>query len=191
MTTFESSNEGRNDFEVVEVENYASANKGEQFNYPILIFASMRKCFETGAKEMKEGYYNIKFDARGNMSSRFWIPDSREEFIESVETLNMIMSRDFDKEAKEIIKEIREKIKQLFETYCKYEKERWDNLSGEQQQKFEKENGGSFIEGKLTANSFYYNRFLNDKVKLMRLIFQSLSELAKRLDDYREEMITA
>jgi hypothetical protein len=124
------------------------------------------------------------------MSSKFWIPDSREEFIESVETLNMVMHRDYDKEAKEIIKEIRDSIKKLFESYCNYEEERWDNISIEEQSKQSRE-GGEFIKGKLTANSFYYNRFLNDKVKLMRLMFQALSELAKRLDDYKEEMITA
>jgi len=182
--------EEHNDFEIKEIDSYTSGSgNSEQFNYPTLVMRAMSKCIEASAKEMKEGYYNTKTDRTGN-TTRNYIPDTRLEFIESVETLKMVLIRDIDDDAIAKIKILEEVLVKQFKILCSKEKEKWGSLNYIEKEQMRKK-GFEFVEGCLSSASFNYNLYLEKKVETMRLIFAELSKLVKRLDDYKEAMYTA
>ena len=176
------------DFVIENVEGYRSG-KGRSFSYSEIVAMAMRRCIESGSKEMKEGYYNRKVDNKGNLTY-VYVPDSRLEFIESVETLKMVLIREFDVEANKNINKLYGILRETFKAYCKLEEDEWNKLP--KQVKIERQRKGMvFRKNILMQESFYYNSFLEEKVKIMRLIFSELIKLVKRRDDFREEIFEA
>jgi len=177
------------DIEIKEVESYTSGGKGGTYNYSTLVMDALKKCEDTSSEEMRKGYWNSKRDKLGNYVS-VWNPDAREKFFESIETLKMVVSRDFDDEVIEDLGKIDEELNTLFISYCELEKKWWENLHGMIKKK-KREAGFVFMEGRLSVDSFYYDEFLNDKVKIMRKVFEKISALLKKNGDYKEEMFEA
>lgn len=177
------------DIEIKEVETYTSSKGGQAYNYPTLVMDALRSACRAGMDEMKEGYFNNKRDRAGNYV-RVWIPDTRFTFFECIETLIMVTKRDWDEDMEKKAIEIEDKLKKLFEEHCNYEKVYWTNLNPKIRRD-KQEKGVVFIEGKLNENSFYYNDFINDKVKVMREYFDEISKCLKRIGDYQEEMFEA
>jgi hypothetical protein len=177
------------DIEVKEVETYASSKGGKTYSYPTLVMSALNECSRSGMEEMKEGYFNNKRDRVGNFV-RVWVPDTRFKFLECIETLIMITKRDWDEEMEKKSIEIEKKTKKLFEEHCNYEKIYWTNLNAKVR-KDKQEKGIVFLDGKLNENSFYYNEFINEKVKVMREYFTEISKCLKRIGDYQEEMFEA
>src|SRR3990167_2734432 len=85
---------GRLDFEVLEPQEY-SGKQDEGYSQAALSMSIMRKAIENGSLEMREGYWNTKFDRLGN-AHKVWVPDTRQVLIETAATGIMIMQRDFD-----------------------------------------------------------------------------------------------
>src|SRR3990167_3222872 len=96
------------DFEIKEPsEFFGQRDKG--FSHSELIMASLRKCIEAGGKEMKAGFWNEKLDKFGNRIKTY-VDDERKIFIECVETAKNQMICDFDDDAINNIKKIKETL---------------------------------------------------------------------------------
>lgn len=62
-----------------------------------LVMESWRDVRSKRAQEMKRGYFNTKFDRQGN-AQRVWIPDAREQYINSVIAFDLLLTADYDTE---------------------------------------------------------------------------------------------
>ncbi len=160
--------------------------KKRDFSYPEMVSIAVKKCIEVGGKEMREGYYNTRMDNQGNIS-RVYVEDTRLEFIESVEQLKAVLEREFDNDAKKNIKSHYDSLKKIFNVHYEMEKKEWNSLSYKEKIK-RTEKGRSFKEGTLIPNSFCYNSFLADKVKVMRGVLSELLKLTKRFGDFKTEV---
>lgn len=176
------------DFEIKESDNYEH-KAGESFSHSQLVMMAIKKCIEAGCKEMRQGYYNEKRDKFGNNIITY-NPDTRKEFIESVETLKMVMSDDLDTIANDEIKKILNKISELYITLCSNEKKDWNDANYNLKEAWKKR-GIFFREGMLNEKFPYAVEFLIEKVSAYRNIFAELKKLTQRKDYYREEMYTA
>lgn len=176
------------EMEIMDVENYSSG-KDEQFSHQILIMNSMKKCIEAGSREMRSGWTNQKMDTRGNVIMQY-VEDTRMLFIETVETCECIIICDFDKEARKNIKEIKKRLKDMYDTLCKSEKKEWENLPMLLKQERIR-SGIVFMEGYLCRKLSYYQEYLSESVKEHRSILKELTELTKRLDFYEDVGIEA
>jgi len=172
------------DYEILEPTSDFSSKGEEVFSQPSIVMMSFRKIVEAGSKEMKEGYWNTKFDRTGN-AHRVWIPDSRKEFIECVNTVRMIMIRDIDEEAEKELKEIDKKLKKKYKKFCLLEENDWKNAPSVLKDRWKKE--GSYLrKGFLSQSLPYAFEYIEEEVKAAREIVQAISKLLKRGYDYGE-----
>jgi len=81
-----------------------------------LVMEALRDCRQKRAQEMKRGYFNTKFDKQGN-TWKVWIPDTREEYINSIRALSILLTGDFDSDYKTKKKVIEEKGNEAFKKY--------------------------------------------------------------------------
>lgn len=102
-----------------------------EFSKPRLALEAVQRCLIERAKEMKAGYFNIKFDQM-NMPHRVWIPDQREVFNSSIESLKSLLSPEIEssKDYMEGSKEIEKEMEDLFDKYCYTEFSTEDDGSG-------------------------------------------------------------
>ncbi len=175
------------DFEIIEPKDY-TYSKDEVYSHSSLVMSALKKSRENRSQEMRDGYYNIKFDKFGN-AHKVYIPDSRQEFIESVESLIMIQKRDFDSSINGKLNKIRNDLKKKYEEYCKREKEYWDGMDHELVRNYNQQ-GTSYMEGMLSERFLpFYKMYVRDKVDAYTKIVSLVQKLIKRLGDYKEEII--
>lgn len=177
-----------NEIEIKEPGEYGY-NKEEVYSHSLLVMGTLKKCRENRSKEMRDGYFNIKFDRMGN-AHRVWMPDSRQEFIESVESLLMIQERDYDEEAEKEIEKIKKEVAFRYSAYCKREEEEWNKMPHDFKQQLIKK-GSYFRQGYLSEDLPYIKEFIRDKVILYTKIVSEIQKLIKRSGDYREEIYEA
>lgn len=177
---------GDDELEIKDVESYYGSKAGETFSHSQLVMISMKKCIEAGTKEMKEGYMNEKADRYGNVI-RTYVPDTRKEFIETVETLKMIMADDLDHEANLSIGKLNEKLKKTYDDFCGMEEQEWNGAHQTIQHSW-KTKGIFFRKGMLHQGFPYYIEYLMERVKTSRDIFAELKKLTQRKDYYAEEV---
>jgi len=173
------------DFEILEPKDY-TGKKDESYSHPALVMTALRKAIENGSKEMREGYWNTKFDRMGN-AHRVWVPDSRKELIETVESLKMIQERDLDDEATEKIKKIEDGLKEKYKKYCDLEKNDWNKAAFVLKQEWNKK-GDYPREGMLSKSLPYAFEYIEDQVKAAREIVSIIQQQIKRIGDYGEEI---
>jgi len=173
------------DFEVLEPKDY-TGKKDEIYSHSSLVMSALKRAMENRSKEMRDGYYNIKFDKFGN-AHRVWIPDSRLEFIESVESLMMIQKRDFDSIINGKLNKIRKQLNEKYANYCKLEKQYWEELDARIIKQYNSE-GTYQMEGMLSERHLpYWKMYVRDKVDTYTKIVSLIQQLIKRLGDYQEE----
>lgn len=173
------------DWEVVEPENY-SGTKGESFSNGELVMMAFRKCIELGAKEMRDGYYNTKMDRAGNVNY-IYVPDTRKEFIESVETLLMIMEDDVDEITKKAIDEVNHNLSEIYIKLLNNEKDVWEEASLQMQKQWNARNI-FYREGFLSAALPFATDYLIEKVTAYRKIVGVVKKRLKEMNYYKEEM---
>ena len=176
------------DFEIKEPEEYYGT-KGEAFSYSQLVMAAARKYIENSSKEMREGYWNTKFDKFGNAHS-VYVPDARNELIESVVTLCSILERDFDEEAKEKINEIKKELKTKYEELLRKDVQEWENLHFSRRDILIKK-GYYPRKGYLSKCFPYFSEYIEEKLVAYRKIATELFKLIKRNGDFTEEIFEA
>jgi len=177
------------DFEIKEIDDYYGGNPGESFSQSALVMSAIRKALEKGSEEMREGYWNTKFDRMGN-AHRTWIPDARKVFIETVESVEMIMDRDLDDTAKTELKTISDGLKTKWDSYCEAEKKDWEIANVLLKKKWQGE-GAYFREDFLSKALPYAYEYIQDEVKTAREKIKAFTRLVKRLNNYREEIYEA
>jgi hypothetical protein len=178
---------GNDDYDIVDVENYKSSY-GQVYSLQTLVMKAMSKCIEAGGKEMRTGYWNIKSDKFGNQN-KVYIPDARMEFIESINTLLMLVESQADKNAEEDLKKIEADIDEEYKKLCKLEKEEWGKLH----HSIRKERilrGIFYIPDSLNTNLSYYKEFVEFKVNQYRKIFSTIQKLILRKHLFEEEVVT-
>lgn len=176
------------EIEDVETESYQPEEE-MQFSHQALVMRAMQKCLEAGCKEKRAGYFNAKTDKFGNVIQTY-VEDTRKVFIESVETVEMIMVCDLDKGAKERIKKLQGEFKKAFDKLCEEELKDWEN-SPQTIRTLRWKNEIYYREGYLNPELPYYQNFLEEQIRISRKIFKELTKLTKRLSYYREESLQA
>lgn len=168
--------------EVVDIENWRNPEE-QSFNRQALVMTAVRRCIETGAKEMKEGYWDEKVDKHGNVA-RTYHEDTRKCFIESVKTLIMMLSCDFDDDATNKITLLAKEIEDKKKYWLNEEWRWWCSLTTEQRKFFEKQ-GKYVTKGFFNSKLNFDNYFFEDELNLYRQICTELISLTKRNPDYR------
>ena len=176
---------GEDDIEIKEPGEY-NYNKEEVYSHSSLVMAALKDCKDKRSKEMRDGYWNTKFDKLGN-AHRVWVPDSRLEFIESVESLMMIQERDFDDEAEKEINKIKEEAKELSLNYYRMEEQEWARMPHDRKLHLLKK-GSYFRPGLLSEDLPYRFEFIREKVPYYTKIVSEIQKLIKRMGDYKEEI---
>ena len=170
------------DFEVLEPQEY-SGKQDEGYSQAALSMSIMRKAIENGSLEIREGYWNTKFDRLGN-AHKVWVPDTRQVLIETAATGIMIMQRDFDESTNTKIIKIKEDLDKTYKKFCEMEKEDWQRNHFLKDQLGKK--GFYYREGMLSKGMPYFLEYIDEKVKSAREIISVLNELNKNLNDYKE-----
>ena len=173
------------DFEIIEPSEYAP-KKDEVYSHSSLVMSALKQCKDKRSQEMRDGYFNIKFDRTGN-AHKIWIPDSRQEFIESVEALMMIQERDYDKVAEDKIKGLKDSLDTKYKLFCEQEKKEWEKIPHEYKQKLAK-SGSYFREGMLSKDLSYLYTYIRCKIEVYTQIVSEIQKLIKRTGDYQEQV---
>ena len=177
------------DFEVIEPKDY-STEKETVYSHSTLVMSALKKAMDNRSKEMRDGYYNTKFDRVGN-AHKVWIPDSRQEFIESVESLRMIQKRDFDSIINKKLNDIRKGLDKKYKMYCEEEEKQWNEIDFNIKKNYNAE-GTYFMKDMLSERHLpYYRMYIRDKVDAYTKIVSLIQQLIKRLGEYQEEMFEA
>lgn len=173
--------------EVADVENYRG-DKMLMFNHQSLVMSTMGKCIEAGSHEMRPGYTNRKTDAQGNTVVQY-VEDTREKFIESVRTAEMIMISDYDGEATKKISGIKKQLKEIRATLLRQQLG-WFNSLDERSKEWARNKYGEITLIGFNAGLDWVHLFIEKKLEGHRLIFEQLTLLTKRLDYYQQEDFT-
>ena len=173
------------DFEIIEPSEYAP-KKDEVYSHSSLVMSALKQCKDKRSQEMRDGYFNIKFDRTGN-AHKIWIPDSRQEFIESVEALMMIQERDYDKVAEDNIKVLRDSLDNKYKDFCEAEEKEWDKIPHDYKQKLAK-SGSYFRKGMLSKDLSYLYTYIRCKIEVYTQIVSEIQKLIKRTGDYQEQV---
>lgn len=155
---------------------------GSTFSHEELIMLAMKKALDAGCCEMHPGWFNEKQDKFGNMVKTY-MEDTRERFIECVESVQTMIECDFDEEAENNIKAIHDEIEEVRKGLVDNQWEWWCSLSKEKQKNM-KYRGINILEDVLNTKLPEGEEFLNMRVKYYRKILSELNKLAKRNDFY-------
>jgi len=177
-----------NDIEILEPVDHTSS-VDEKYSHPTLVMSVLKKVIENRSKEMRDGYWNTKFDRLGN-AHKVWISDSRREFIESVETLMAIQERDYDSLVKERIKKIIEDLDKKYNEYCRVEEKEWINLDYKIKTNLNMQ-GYYYRKGVLSEGLPFYKEYIRDKVDAYTKIVSEIQKSIKRIGEYGEAIYTA
>lgn len=172
------------DFEVIEPSEY-SHKKDEAYSHSSLVMSALKQCKDNRSQEMRDGYFNTKFDRMGN-AHKVWIPDSRQEFIESVESLMMFQERDYDKKAIENIENLKDFLNKKFKEYCEQEKLEWAKMPYDYKQKLAR-SGSYYRERMLSKDLPYLYAYIRYKIDIYSAIVSEIQQLIKRFGDYAEQ----
>lgn len=176
------------DFEILEPKDY-TGKRDENYSHGALVMSALKDCKDNRAKEMRDGYYQTKFDRLGN-AHKVWVIDSRQVFIESVESLMMIQERDYDDKIISEINKIKEWLKIQWIKLCNLEEEEWRKMPYDIKKQKSKE-GFYFMSGELSDGLPYFKMYTRYKVNAYTKIVAEIQKLIKRLGDYQEEMYEA
>lgn len=176
------------DIKIIEPKDY-TGDKEEAYSHSMLVMKTLKRAIDNRSKEMKDGYYNTKFDRMGN-AHKVWNPDTRDEFIESVESLMMIQERDYDDDAEKDIEKVKEELNKTYKRYCNLEENEWKNLHPEIKKRYNAD-GHYFRKGRLSAIMPYQYEYKRDKVDAYTKIVSIIQKSIKRAGDYQEELYEA
>lgn len=89
------------------------------FNKATLVQSAISRVVESRSKEMRSGYYNTLTLPNGSVKKQYF-PDTRKEFISSVEALKSVLSPEIatNEETKRFLTEFEKKKQILFDEYA-------------------------------------------------------------------------
>lgn len=174
--------------DIIEPEEWRNPEQ-QSFNHQGLVMKGIQKSLDLGSKELREGWWDEKVDKMGNVR-RTYNEDTRKCFIESVKSLLMVVTCDFDEAAKEKIVELQNKIGERKNHWLNEEWNWWNSLNPVQKNHYLKE-GKVVVKGFFNKKLDFDNYFYDEEVNLYRDICTEISNLTKRLDFYGEIGYTA
>ena len=169
--------------DIIEPEEWRNPQE-QPFSFTSLIMSQMKRCLESGSKEMKEGYWDDMLDKFGN-AKRTYHEDTRKTFIEAVRSLLALMEREYDDDATKNISVLKNKIEERKKFWLNEEWTWWTKLKIQQQQQLSKQ-GKSVIKGFFNAKLDFDNYFFDEQLQIYREILSEVGKLIKRKDDYGE-----
>jgi len=170
--------------EILDAEHFRG-DKAQKFSHSAIVMACMRKALELGSKEMKGGYFNIKIDNRGN-ETRTYVSDTRQDFIESVNITETLMSRDLDDEYNKAKEKIQQEADEEYDKLVKAEEIFWKELNFLQKKELIKE-GIIYYKGCINEKLLFGEKWKDLKVKVAHKILAELGKVVSRCKDYEME----
>jgi len=158
------------------------------FNHQQLVMTGIAKCLDLGSKELKEGWWEEKIDKQGNMA-RTYHEDSRKAFVESVKSLLMVVSCDFDEEANAKVRKLIKEIKTRKEYWLNQEWQWWVNLTNQEKDILNRQ-GKNVMKGFFNAKLSFDNYFYEEETDLYREVCTEINHLTKRLNFYESATFT-
>lgn len=151
------------------------------FSHETLVMIAYQKVLNNSAKEMRKGYWEQKHDKVGNNIS-VYNPDTRQELINSVLTLDIVTYADQDKEARDNIKRVYLKLTEVYQSISKQEDDYFKRLS------FQERNKLVHVEGKLNQDLHFYQSYINIGVDYYRDIFKEVELLLSRTKYFKKKL---
>ena len=164
------------------------------------------KTWDLRAVEMREGYYNFKFDKNGN-SMKIWNPDTRKVFCAAVEGLIALFIPEIyrDERAKEVLEYYENKKKEIKSSYIYKERLRIVLPNGEPGWKF---TGREYIpeideplpsENRLKPMALKYeivpglwnnkvNSYWNEMLELCDSMFAELNLIVDKINYFKQQV---
>lgn len=157
-------------------------SKEVSFSHPMLVMSAYSTAIRAGAVEMIKGFWEQRIDKQGN-TINVHHPDTREVYINAVETLKNVMIADFDDEADAKMDAIYSSIYKIKKEAVEAEDKWYESLPYQARQKV------SHMKNYLNENYVFYSNMMEDKVELYRKIFEQLELLIKRLKYFKKEPV--
>lgn len=166
-------NEDEDVLEVANPEEY-SYKKEDAFSHPATVMKAYMRCLDTGAQEMRKGFWQDKLDKFGNKVTTY-MPDTRMEFINSVETLkNVLYAHLVSYKDTQIVKEISsifDRLDKEKEKLIAQEETWWNGLPYAQRSKI------MHFKGMFNQDLIFYQQYISLKVDAYRELFECLEFL--------------
>lgn len=140
---------------------------GTGFSHDTHVMLAYTKAINSGAVEMRKGFWQTKQDKYGN-AMHVYQPDTRKEFIETVKTLHTVMIADLDEEATPKINTLISKVETTRQELLAQEKKYYDNLDYQTKKLIAHED--NFFNTEL----IYYHNWLDSCVDIYREIMKEL-----------------
>lgn len=170
-----------NDIQFTNMDTWHGGSK-YGLSFKQIVLQHINRCVINSSKEMIKGFWETRRDKWGN-EIRSYHPDTRHEFINTIETLKNILLPNIDEKAEKELKQCYGKINETKVSFINFEKKSYMNLSHSSKQKI------VYMEGCLNQDGIYYHQFINLEVDVYRKIFEILIELAGRLNFFEEEEV--
>jgi len=115
-----------------EIEDSEYSRKSE-FSKPVLAQAQISKCLDLRSRDMRPGYTSFFLDKDGNSKPQI-VPDSRKEFIASVDALKNLLAPEIEKDFPEMKEQYETAKKKAFDKYAWHETigREWGAVDGEE-----------------------------------------------------------
>ena len=173
-------NYDNNEIEFDDLENY----RGDKvtFNHESDVARAIQRVQKSGSQEMKAGWHEFKKDPRtGDTIVSKYHPDSREEFIESVNSFISILICEIQDspEFNETIKSLETKKIDRYTYWLKRKNDNYNKLNT--RSKMSNPNDPLAI----PPNSHYHREYMKDLVSITREIERTLHLLIARLQYFR------
>jgi len=168
--------------QIGDTESYGG-QKEQTFSHQSLVMQAMKKCVEYGTIEQTQGIFLTEKDMKGRTKLTYR-QDIRKAFIESVRTAKMIMICDFDKEAREKIKILIDKINTRKKELIK-EQWTWFEKLNQSQKNYYFNKGIIIRQDSFSTDLPYYQDYLFEELEIYRQILEELTLLTERLDFYK------
>lgn len=162
----------------------AMAGNEGVFSHENLVAMAYHKCINSCAQEMRKGFWKNAADKNGKETLTYF-PDTRQEFIQCVDTLRIVMSSDVDDSAKTIIKNIATELGTKKKELINAEDTWWNALPYVQRMKV------PHIKGHFNTDLPYYHAFINDTLEKYKDMFAELEMVLKRTKYFRKSLNVA
>lgn len=154
-----------------------------EFSHASHVSSAYNACISTGRKEMIKGFWQVRIDKWGSQLKEYHA-DTRQEFINAVETLKNVMIADLDDIAKEKIKESYKKIDELTLMAINSEEAWYNNQSYQTRAKL------PHMKGHLNQEGFFSHALISAKVGIYREIFEQLELQLSRTKYLKRKVLT-
>jgi hypothetical protein len=159
--------------------------EGEKvYSHQQLVMMAQKKIIESRCKELREGWWDSKFDKFGN-EAKTYHTDTRKEFLGAVKALMIILECDYDTDAKTNINKLKEQLKTRKDFWMNEEFTWWNTLNPQQKQLMVQQ-GKQVNKGMFNSKLNFDNFFYDEETDIYVEIATELNNLIKRMDFFGE-----